>query len=85
MNVIDRFQLEKSLTDKSAEAEAWARKTAEKERKLQEVNQQLQEVNVKNHNFLKATMIEKSISSQSRQSWKQRQRKQPGRKLNYNQ
>ena len=44
MNVIDRFQLEISLTDKSAEAEAQAREMAEKERKLQEVEQQLQEV-----------------------------------------
>ena len=47
MNVIDRFQLEKSLTDKSAEAEAQARETAEGKKKVDKLNQQLQEVNVR--------------------------------------
>ena len=47
MNVIDRFQLENGLTDKSAEAEAQARETAEEKKKVEKLNQQLQEVNVR--------------------------------------
>ena len=52
INEIHRFQLEKSLTDKSAEAEAWARETAEERKRVQELNQQLQDVNVGNHSKL---------------------------------
>ena len=47
MNVIDRFQLEKSLTDKSAEAEAWAKETAEGKKRVQELNQQNTDLKVK--------------------------------------
>ena len=53
MNVIDRFQLEKELTEKSAEAEAQARQIAEERKKVQKLNQQLQEVNVGNHSKLR--------------------------------
>ena len=47
MNVIYRFQLEKSLADKSAEAEAQAREMDEKERRLQEVNQENEDLKVR--------------------------------------
>ena len=47
MNLINRFQLEKNLTDKSAEAEAQARETTEEKKRVEELCQQLQEVNVR--------------------------------------
>ena len=96
MNVLDRFQLERSLTDKSAEAEAQARKINEGKKRMQKLNQQNTDLKVKNYGVvynkrnciiflpnIKLFCI--LLSSQSRQSWKQRQRQQPGRKLNYNQ
>ena len=39
--------MEKTLTDKSAEAEAQAREIAEKETRLQELNQAIEELRVR--------------------------------------
>ena len=47
MNVIDRFQLEKSLTDKSTEAETRTREIDEERKRVGELSQQLQEINVR--------------------------------------
>ena len=47
MNVIDRFQLEKSLTDKSAEAEARTRETTEEKKRVEELNQQNKDLKVR--------------------------------------
>ena len=47
MNVINRFQLEKSLADKSAEAKAQAREIAEERKRVQEVNQQYKDLKVR--------------------------------------
>ena len=45
--VIDRFQLEKTLTDKSAEAEAQAREIADNRRRLQHLKQGIKELRVR--------------------------------------
>ena len=45
--VINRFQLEKTLTDKSAEAEAQAREIADNRRRLQHLNQANEELRVR--------------------------------------
>ena len=55
MNVIDRFQLEKSLTYKSAESEAQAREIAEERKRVQEVNQQYKDLKVRN--FMKRNNV----------------------------
>ena len=47
MNVIDRFQLEKSLTDKSAVAEAQAREIDEGKKRVKELNQQNKDLKVR--------------------------------------
>ena len=47
MNVINRFQLEKNLTDRSAEAEARTREIDEEKKRVKELNQQNTDLKVR--------------------------------------